>query len=55
MPREHGDPCTLVVDGTAYVHGSGGPVLTYGTVDFLRRTAGRADGGPALGSGFVMW
>lgn len=49
------EPCTLVLDGTTYEHGSGGPVLTYGTVDFLRRTAGRAPAEGALASGFVMW
>jgi uncharacterized protein (TIGR03083 family) len=48
-------PCTLVVGGTTYEHGSGGPVLTYDTVDFLRRTAGRAPAEGVLGTGFVMW
>ena len=47
-------PCTLVLDGTPYVHGDG-PELTYGTVDFLRRTAGRAPAEGLLATGFVMW
>lgn len=48
-------PCTLVLDGVTYEHGSGGPTLTYGTTDFLRRTAGRAPADDVLASGFVMW